>query len=40
MGKEFVSNERRAYTALEVQNRRRTEPRWRNYGPRTVIGPQ
>ncbi len=37
-GQEFVSSERRAYTADEVKNRRRTEPRWRSYGPRTVTG--
>jgi transcription initiation factor TFIIB len=37
-GIEYVSTERRAYTTDEVKNRRRTEPRWRNYGPRTVIG--
>ena len=37
-GTEFVSTERRAYTADEVRSRRRTEPRWRLYGPRTVIG--
>lgn len=35
---EFVSSEKRAYTADEVKNRRRTEPRWRSYGPRTIIG--
>jgi len=35
---EFVSVEKRAYTADEVKNRRRTEPRWRSYGPRTIIG--
>jgi transcription initiation factor TFIIB len=37
-GQEYVSFERRAYTFDEVKNRRRTEPKWRNYGPRTVIG--
>ena len=37
-GKEFVSHEKRAYTAQEVRNRRRTEPRWRSFGPRTLIG--
>lgn len=37
-GTEYVSTERRAYTADEVRARRRTEPRWRSYGPRTVIG--
>ncbi|MHA1519918.1 MAG: transcription initiation factor IIB [Promethearchaeota archaeon] len=37
-GTEYVSTERRAYTADEVRARRRTEPRWRLYGPRTVIG--
>ncbi len=36
-GQEMVSIERRAYTADEVRNRRRTEPRWRCFGPRTVI---
>jgi len=36
-GQSFVSQERRAYTAEEVKQRRRTEPRWRTYGPRTVI---
>ncbi|MCP4762566.1 MAG: hypothetical protein GY870_12370 [archaeon] len=36
-GKSYLSQERRAYTAEEVKNRRRTEPRWRNYGPRTII---
>ncbi len=36
-GQEFVAQERRAYTADEVRNRRRTEPRWRCFGPRTVI---
>lgn len=37
-GISFVVQERRAYTSDEVKNRRTTEPRWRNYGPRTVIG--
>ena len=36
-GKEFVGFEKRAYTAEEVKKRRRTEPCWRNYGPRTII---
>ncbi len=27
----------RAYTNEEVQARRRTEPKWRSFGPRTVI---
>ncbi|MHA1718453.1 MAG: transcription initiation factor IIB [Promethearchaeota archaeon] len=38
LGRSYVSSEKRAYTADEVKNRKRTEPRWRNYGPRTVIG--
>jgi transcription initiation factor TFIIB len=37
-GQQFVSNEKRAYTAEEVRSRRRTEPRWRSFGPRTIIG--
>jgi transcription initiation factor TFIIB len=36
-GKNYVSLEKRAYTAEEVKNRRRTEPRWRKFGPRTTI---
>ena len=35
--KEFVGNERRAYTIEEIQNRKRTEPRWREFGPRTML---
>jgi transcription initiation factor TFIIB len=38
LGIAFVSTEKRAYTSDEVKNRRRTEPRWRSFGPRTVIG--
>ena len=38
LGRAYISQEKRAYTADEVKNRRRTEPRWRSYGPRTVIG--
>ena len=38
LGQSFVSTEKRAYTADEVKNRRLTEPRWRSYGPRTIIG--
>ena len=37
-GQDYIQQERRAYTADEVRNRWITEPRWRNYGPRTVIG--
>jgi transcription initiation factor TFIIB len=33
----FVGNERRAYTVEEIQTRRRTEPRWRDFGPRTML---
>lgn len=36
-GQTFVDSERRAYTTEEVQSRRRTEPKWRSFGPRTVI---
>jgi transcription initiation factor TFIIB len=38
LGRAYVSTEKRAYTAAEVKDRRRTEPRWRSYGPRTIIG--
>jgi transcription initiation factor TFIIB len=38
LGRSFVATEKRAYTADEVKNRKRTEPRWRNFGPRTIIG--
>jgi len=33
----LVGNERRAYTVEEVNKRRRTEPRWREFGPRTML---
>ena len=36
-GQTFVDSERRAYTSEEVLARRRTEPKWRSFGPRTVI---
>lgn len=38
LGRSYVATEKRAYTADEVKNRKRTEPRWRNFGPRTIIG--
>jgi transcription initiation factor TFIIB len=37
-GLEYVQHERRAYNSEEVKNRRINEPRWRSYGPRTIIG--
>ncbi|MFX1323802.1 MAG: transcription initiation factor IIB family protein [Promethearchaeota archaeon] len=36
-GRNLVGNERRAYTVEEVNKRRRTEPRWREFGPRTML---
>ena len=36
-GRVFVDNERRAYTAEEVAQRRHSEPLWRDYGPRTFL---
>lgn len=36
-GRNLVGNERRAYTVEEVNKRRRTEPRWREFGPRTIL---
>ncbi len=37
-GRNLIGVEKRAYTQEEVESRRRTEPRWRNFGPRTIIG--
>jgi len=37
LGRDLVGNERRAYTVEEIEKRRRTEPRWREFGPRTTI---
>ena len=37
LGRNLVGNERRAYTVEEVNKRRRTEPRWREFGPRTML---
>lgn len=34
----FVEQEKRAYTNDEVNSRKRTEPKWRAFGPRTIIG--
>lgn len=33
----IVANQKRAYTAEEVKEKRRTEPTWRKYGARTTI---
>lgn len=35
--RDIVGLKRRAFTAEEVEKRRRTEPRWRRFGPRTTI---
>ncbi|MBD3341227.1 MAG: hypothetical protein GF353_19125 [Candidatus Lokiarchaeota archaeon] len=37
IGRDIVSQERRAFTAQEIENRKRTETRWREFGPRTLI---
>ncbi|MBN1214356.1 MAG: hypothetical protein JXA99_02830 [Candidatus Lokiarchaeota archaeon] len=37
LGRNLVGNERRAYTIEEINKRRRTEPRWREFGPRTML---
>ena len=36
-GRNFISMERRAYTNEEIKNRKRTEPKWRKFGPRTML---
>jgi transcription initiation factor TFIIIB Brf1 subunit/transcription initiation factor TFIIB len=36
-GSQLVESERRAYTVDELKNRKRTEPVWRSFGPRTVM---
>ena len=37
-GRQFLNHEKRAYTYEEMNQRKRTEPRWRAFGPRTIIG--
>lgn len=37
ISRNLVTNERRAYTVDEISKRRRTEPRWRDFGPRTML---
>jgi transcription initiation factor TFIIB len=37
VGKDIVDNEKRAYSSEEIEQRKRTEPRWREFGPRTII---
>jgi transcription initiation factor TFIIB len=36
-GRDIVDTEKRAYTKREIEKRKRTEIRWRRFGPRTVI---
>jgi len=36
-GINLVGEERRAYSKEEVENRRCNEPRWRDFGPRTIL---
>jgi transcription initiation factor TFIIB len=36
-GRDFVDTEKRAYTKKEIEKRKRTEIRWRRFGPRTII---
>ncbi|MEJ2251581.1 MAG: hypothetical protein P8Y70_17420 [Candidatus Lokiarchaeota archaeon] len=36
-GRAIVGNETRAYTAQEIEERRHREPRWRGFGPRTIL---
>ena len=38
LGRYLSNSERRAYNIEEINNRRRTEPLWRSFGNRTVIG--
>ena len=33
----LVENERRAYSNEEIENRKQTEPRWRDFGSRTIL---
>ncbi|MHA1150185.1 MAG: transcription initiation factor IIB [Promethearchaeota archaeon] len=37
-GPDFISSEQRAFTLEEVNKRKRTEKKWRDVGPRTLIG--
>ncbi|MFX0100880.1 MAG: transcription initiation factor IIB family protein [Candidatus Hodarchaeota archaeon] len=37
-GARMVAQERRAYTRDEIKSRKTSEPVWRHFGPRTVIG--
>ncbi|MBD3254762.1 MAG: hypothetical protein GF383_06695 [Candidatus Lokiarchaeota archaeon] len=37
VGKALVGNEKRAYTIEEINERKHTAPRWREFGPRTLI---
>jgi transcription initiation factor TFIIB len=36
-GKDLVGNEKRAYSLEEINERIQTSPRWREFGPRTLI---
>jgi transcription initiation factor TFIIB len=36
-GRDIVENERRAFNFEEIEKRKQTEPRWREFGPRTLL---
>jgi transcription initiation factor TFIIB len=37
LGQTLVGDERRAYNIQEINERRQTEPSWRDFGPRTIL---
>jgi transcription initiation factor TFIIB len=37
IGKNIIETEKRAYTQEEIEKRKRTEIRWRKFGPRTIL---
>ena len=37
LGMELIQKERRAFNAEELKKRRRTQPVWRDFGPRTIL---
>jgi len=37
IGSDIIETELRAYTAEEIEQRKRTEIRWREFGPRTIL---
>ena len=37
IGRQYIGEERRAYNSEDIKNTKRTEQKWRSFGPRTIL---